>query len=330
MGKAVITLKDGRSVTVEQGDTLFSSLRNAGIFIPTICGGRGFCGKCRVKIVEGNTSEPTKAELQKLTEEERASGVRLACQVPVEGDMTVELPEGVAGISLFHGKVVLHELVAQDIMRVKIALKNPASIQFDPGAFLLFDIPFPAPHVNRPYSIATPPDCKDAVEINVKLVPKGKGSGYMHNVLKVGDEIAFTGPYNGFPDSESKEPLLCIAGGSGISPVMSILRHIRLRKINRPIQLFFGAINIESIAYVEELRQLEKELPDFKFFTALRDPAEGCEVGLVNEVLKRHVPDASGMTAFICGSPGMVEACTGTLHELGLTDDSRIHFDRFG
>ena len=123
MDHANIILNDGRSVSVEKGQSLFFALRNAGIFIPTICGGNGFCGKCKVRVVKGDLPKPNEEECNLISDAERADGYRLACQIQVQGDLEVELPGDVAGVSLFTGEVTLHELVAEDIMRVQIHLE---------------------------------------------------------------------------------------------------------------------------------------------------------------------------------------------------------------
>ena len=329
MGKVKVLLDDGRGVEMESGANLFTSLRSAGVFIPTVCGGKGFCGKCRVKVSGDKVSAPSDRENKLLTTDDLASGMRLACQVSVNGDISVTLPAESSGIGFFQGEVYEHLLVAQDVMKVGIRLIMPEKLVALPGAYILLDIPAGNASVTRSYSIATPPETDDRLEINVKLVPGGKGSGFVHNSLKVGDRVTFSAPYGGFRGSENSEPLLCIAGGSGISPVMSILRHFRINGIKRTVKLFFGASCAESISYVKELRRLESELTDFEFFPVVQTPADGFETGVVTDSLMRHIQDASGMSAFVCGSPGMVAAVTDALHKLGLTDDSRIHFDRF-
>ncbi|NLE42408.1 MAG: 2Fe-2S iron-sulfur cluster binding domain-containing protein, partial [Lentisphaerae bacterium] len=157
---ATLSIHGGDVLVVPLGDNLFRTLREAHVFIPTICGGNGFCGQCKIKVLQGADTPPTDKELRKLSAEEIAAGWRLSCQIPVRGDMTIELPEATRDVRLYSSKVSALEMKNHDMRRVRLELETPPAIRFLPGAFILVDIP-PAPGaprgVTRTYSIATPP-----------------------------------------------------------------------------------------------------------------------------------------------------------------------------
>lgn len=333
---ATLSILGGDTHVVPVGDNLFRALRGAHVFVPTICGGNGFCGQCKVKVFQDDIAPPTDKELRKLSAEEIAAGWRLSCQVSVQGDMTIDLPEATRDVRLYSAKVSELEMVNHDMRRVRLELETPPTIRFLPGAFILVDIP-PAPGaargVTRTYSIATPPSLETAIELNIRLVPGGIGSGYIHNTLAVGDTLAFSGPYSGYSRCDDASPLLCVAGGSGMAPVLSILRHLDELRSMRKLVYFFGAKTSADLCYMDELRALEKSLPDFTFVPVVEQPTEAergqFETGLVTDAIARRGTDASNCSAYLCGGPGMLNACCDVLSKTGLRTEN-VFFDKFG
>lgn len=330
-----LQIKNGESFHVPSGDNLFRTLRAARVFIPTICGGNGFCGQCRVKVLSGANSPVTDKETKKLTAEELAAGWRLSCQVLVENDMTIELPEAIQGVRLFTATVSELEMMNHDTRRVRLELVSPPTMKFLPGAFILLDIP-PCPAakrgVSRTYSIATPPSSETAIELNVKLVPGGIGTGFIHDTLKPEDTVSFTGPYSGYADSKDDNELVCVAGGSGMSPVLSILRHLNEIKSTRKVAYFFGAKTGADLFYTDELRALEKSMANFRFIPVIEKPTdsekERFQTGLVTEAIARLISNASASSAYLCGGPGMLGACSTVLTNASMPEKN-IFFDKF-
>lgn len=330
-----IQIENGEAYRVPVGDSLFQTLRNQRVFIPTLCGGKGFCGKCKIRVLAGAPATLNEKELRQLSAEEQADGWRLSCQLRVERDMRVELPENIRDVRMFTAEVTALEMVSATIRRVGLRLITPPAIHFLPGAFILIDIP-PSPGAprgaSRAYSIASPPSATGAFDINVKRVPSGIGSGYVHNTLARGDELTFTGPYSGYADSADEHPLICVAGGSGMSPVLSILRHLKETGSKRKVHYFFGTRSHTDLLYMDELRTLERDLPDFTFIPVVecREPEDEhlYECGLVTDALKRHVTDAGDSSAYLCGGPAMLDACCEVLTGRGLNRD-RVFFDPF-
>lgn len=221
-------------------------------------------------------------------------------------------------ISTRRAQVTELEMVTHDIRRVRFVFSEP--LEYLPGAFVSFTLPVGAEPISRTYSIATPPSSTCAIEINVKLVPGGAGSGYIHNVLKEGDEIEFCGPFSGYPASLAPESLICIGGGSGISPIMSILRHLSEIQSERNILFFYGAATAADVPYLAELRGLEKTMKSFRFIpsTSKGDGGEGFETGRPTDVAKRFCPDASHCSSYVCGRPAMIESACKVLGKWAL------------
>jgi Na+-transporting NADH:ubiquinone oxidoreductase subunit F len=222
-----------------------------------------------------------------------------------------------------------------DIKEVRLRLTEPDRIEFEAGQFIRFEVPpyeLTAKPVTRSYSIASPPSSAGEIELEIRLAPNGICTTYVHKHLKEGDAVTIKGPYGKFGLRASDREMLCIAGSSGMAPIKSILLDMAEKGIDRPGRLFFGAKAVRDLFLLEELRALETKLPHFRFIPALSAPDPGDvwsgERGLITEVVDRHVPDASEMEAYLCGSPLMIDACIAVLKVKGLPED-RIFFDKF-
>lgn len=324
-----LTLTDGREVTAEPGQSLFVALRESGIFVPTICGGRGFCGKCKVQILEPKGISPTVEEQKHFSTEELEDGWHLACRVTVSSDMTISLPGELKGIYLCKGVVTERELVAKDIMRVRLELAKP--LEYLPGAFAVVDGPKMF-GVSRAYSIATPVSSRGAIELNVRLVPGGKLSTYVHEKLSVGEELSLTAPYSGYAELNETDDLLCVAGGSGISPVMSLLRTLKENGFNRKVTFIYGANTVDELPYLDELLALQASEPNFVYYPAIATaPTEPMlfqyDNCLVTDAITKHMATTDNVAVYLCGSAGMIAAVTAVLNSKG--SPKSIFYDKF-
>ncbi|MEW5815387.1 MAG: oxidoreductase, partial [Spirochaetota bacterium] len=162
--------------------------------------------------------------------------------------------------------------------------------------------------------------------------PNGICTTYVHNYLKEGDEVTINGPYGEFFLRDTERDIVCIAGGSGMAPIKSILLNMAEKGNMRKVTYFFGARTQQDLFLVEEMRELEKKLPNFKFIPALSNPEEGSswdgETGLITEVVARHITTSDKIEAYLCGSPGMIDACVKVLTEKGVPKEL-IYFDKF-
>jgi Na+-transporting NADH:ubiquinone oxidoreductase subunit F len=330
-----ITINDGaRELDVPGGSSLLSTLQNERIYIPSACGGGGSCGLCKLKVLDGGgpvlaTEEPH------LSAEERASNVRLSCQLKVRNDLRIEIPESFFSIREFRGRVEELTPLTHDIRLLRIALLEPAEMAFEPGAYIQLQAPAyaksPEP-VQRAYSVAGDPLDRNHVDLIIRLVPNGICTTWVFEHLKVGDEVTLNGPHGDFRLQNTPAEKIFIAGGSGMAPFRSFLMHMRNEKLDFPCRYFFGAVGRRDMFYLGEMAEFEKILPNFRFVPALSKPTpedkwEG-ETGLITEVVARHYPDCSDKEAYLCGSPGMIDACIKVLVGNGMPQD-KVYYDKF-
>ena len=316
------------------GETLFEALRAQGIAVPSVCGGRGLCGLCRVKVAEGGgVVQP--AELNRLTDEERAGGLRLSCQVRVDGDIAVEAPPELLRATPSAGVVERIRDLTHDMKDVRIRLTDPSAMDFKAGQYVEIDVPAVArgdAPVYRAYSIASPPEDAGAIELIIRLVPGGICTTWVFTMLKEGDPVKFNGPYGQFGLTDTDRPMVWVAGGSGMAPFRGMVRHMKNAGIRRPVTFFFGALAKRDLCLVDEFRALEKEMPGLTFIPALSQPApedqwDG-EAGLITQVVERHVTDAKDVEFYLCGSAGMIDASIKVIKGKNVGDD-RIFYDKF-
>ncbi len=334
-GTCVIDINDGaKRLEVEGGDTLLASLMSEGVFIPSACGGKGTCAYCKVKAVEGlGPLGPTEEPL--LTKEEIDEGVRISCQCKVRRDVRIEIPEELLTVQQFQGRVESITDLTHDIKQLRIRLLEPETIEFVPGQYVQLQAPAygdnPEP-VWRAYSISSPPGDSGAVELIIRLAPDGICTTWVFTILQEGDEVTFTGPYGEFRLSDADADMAWIAGGSGMAPFWSIIRHMDEEGIARPCTYFFGALAERDMFLLEELRGLEEKHDWFTYVPALSKPQEDTdwdgETGLITEVVDRHVEDGADKEGYLCGSPGMIDAAIKVIKAKGITED-RIFYDKF-
>ncbi len=333
-GEVKITANIEKEYLVRGGSSLLASLMSQEVFIPSACGGRGSCGLCKVKVTDG-AGQLLPTELPWLSEEEREQNIRLSCQLKVKNDMQIEIPEELFSVKQFSAKVARIRDLTHDIKELTLQLVEPSEIDFNAGKFVQLQTPvyeLTNEPVYRAYSISSSPSVTGQVEVEVRRVPNGICTTYVHDYLKEGEEMIFNGPYGDFYLRDTDRDVVCIAGGSGMAPIKSILLDMVEKGIDRKVRYFFGAVTKRDLFLVDEMKELENKLPDFQFIPALSAPLpeddwDG-QTGLITEVLDRHLESGENLEAYLCGSPGMIDACIKVLTNNGVPDEL-IYYDKF-
>ncbi len=332
-GDCTVDINAGtRTFTVKGGKALLGTLVEQKLFVPSACGGRGTCGYCKIKIPEGaGPLLPTEAPF--LSAAERAANVRLACQVKVRNDIKIEVPSELLSVREFTCTVERIRPLTHDIREFRFRLLDPAEISFIAGQYVQLLAPvYPksSEEVYRAYSIASDPRDKKAIELIVRLVPGGICTTYCFEYLKEGDPVKFNGPYGEFRMADTTAPMIMIAGGSGMAPIKCILQHMQNIGSTRAACYFFGANQVGELFEQDWMKQCEQILPHFTFVPVVARPETAWhgETGLVTQAVARAYTDLSSHEAYLCGSPGMIDACIGVLTELGMPQQ-KIYYDKF-
>jgi Na+-transporting NADH:ubiquinone oxidoreductase subunit F len=335
-----IDINDGKKrLSIKGGFPLLATLAGEGIFVPSACGGKGSCGACKCRVLT-DVGPILPTETPYLTPGEIASQYRLACQVKVKKNLQIAIPDELFYVKKYQAKLDRIKDLTYDIKELYFSLEGQ-KIEFAPGKYVQLVVP---PYdkvpesVQRAYSMSSSPGDDGHVEILVRFVPGGIATTWVHRHLKAGDTVELVGPFGEFYVRDTAATMLCVAGGSGMAPFRSILRHMADSGAwgDRDIWYFFGARTTKDMFYLDELEALSKRLPRFHFVSALSEPKpdEGWtgDTGLITDVLDRYIKERIAkdrpFEGYLCGSPGMIAACTKVMTKNGVPED-RIYYDKF-
>lgn len=188
-----------------------------------------------------------------------------------------------------------------------------------------YDVQLTAPDgytAQRSYSIASSPLDEGEIELTVDRLADGEVSPYFHDVVEEGDQLEVRGPFASYFVWRGESPVLLVGGGSGVVPLMAILRHRRLTTPGLEMSLVYSVRTAEDVIYADEL-------DGEAVLTYTREPPEGW-TGHTGRIDAEMVAGADGTgIAFVCGSNGFVESATRLLMDAGF-GPHRVLTERFG
>ena len=334
-GECRLRINGVKDLVVKGGSPLLFTLQEEGIFIPSACGGKGTCAYCKVKVTDGGGPVlPT--ETPYLSEKELEDQVRLSCQVKVRSDLEIEIPEELFLVGEYETEVDRLVDLTHQVKGVFLKILSPdEGVNFKPGQYVQLEVPkykLSGTAEYRAYSIASPPHESNILELHIGLFEKGIVSTYVHDYLKQGDRLTVRGPFGDFIYRDTGRDMLLIATGTGLAPLMSILRHIRKVGNKGRITLFFGTQYRKDLYGIDELREMEKTMPFFTFVPTLSregsDSGWAGERGRVTDLISKRIPKGADIDVYICGNAEMVDSCEDLLAKKKIPLD-RIYYDKF-
>ncbi len=327
----------GIEIEVDETQTILRAASEQGVMLMHGCK-EGQCAACKSFILEGEDVEHDKYSTFALPDQDKEEGYTLLCRAHAYEDLTIELlnydEEMIrSGLPIQQAvaEVVSKDRVTHDMCHLVLRLIEPAEVKFFPGQYM--DISVPGTDQVRSFSMANTSSRDGTLEFVIKMYPDGLFSTFLDKQLKVGDRLELTGPFGVFTLRDADTELLFVGGGAGMAPILSLLRTMAERGIERKATFFYGVRGLRDLCFEEELRAIAQKLPGFTYVPVLsdHDPALGDwvgETGFVTDVVKRIATGASGAHAYVCGPPPMVEAAIPLLTSLGVAE-KRIYFDKF-
>lgn len=320
------------SFECEEGETILEGALRNSLLLKYGCK-HGGCGTCKVKLVEGDVDEPGSSFA--LTSADRADDIVLACaSVPVEDcEIDVE-PNNLTEEEFFSGDksrcystaLASVELLTTDIARVRLDITD-GPMPFVAGQFVNVEIP--GTELVRTFSLANSPSQDGVVELIVKLYPDGAFSRFL-TAAAPGTPVRVFGPYGQLKVHLSHRPILMIAGGSGLAPLLSMLRDLAAKGCDRPVSLFFGARSEADLYIVDEIREIGAGIAEFEFYPVLSQswtqdwPGE---TGMVTDAIRRWRAELAH-DVYMCGPPPMIDAAVPLLLDAGVRPRN-VYFDAF-
>ena len=342
----------GATIEVEDGQTVLDAALRQGIYLPHACG-HGLCGTCKVQVADGEVDHGA-ANPFALMEFERDEGKTLACCCTLQSDVTIEAdideePDAeIIPVRDFAGTVLRIEGLTPTIKALHLQLDK--AIHFQAGQYVQLEIP--GLGQSRAFSIANAPAAVEQtgeIELNVRIVAGGAGTGYLHHTLQAGDRLRLTGPYGRFFVRQSAAmPMIFMAGGSGLSSPRAMILDLLDGGCTLPITLVYGQRVRDVLYYDAQFRALAARHSNFRYLPTLSNEPEGSgwtgARGFVHDAAKALFADGSagvsgvsgvsggasfaGHKAYLCGPPPMVEACIGVLMQ-GRLFERDIYTERF-
>ena len=325
----------GQTIAVEDGQSILDAALRAGIYLPHACC-HGLCATCKVQVVDGEVDHG-EASTFALMDFEREEGKTLACCARLECDTVIEaeIDEDPDAQNLpvedYTGTVVRLEALTPTVRGIWLKLDRP--IRFQAGQYINLEVAALGGQ-SRAFSLANPPGEADVVELNVRIVPGGQVTTWLHESLKVGDTLKLSGPYGRFFVKKSaKVPLIFMAGGSGLSSPKSMIEDLLGEGCDLPMTLVYGQRSRAELYYDDEFRELAAKHANFTYVPALSSEPDGSDWsgarGFVHEAAKAHFGnDFRGHKAYLCGPPAMIEACISTLMQ-GRLFERDIYTEKF-
>ena len=327
----------GVEMEVEEGEWVLDAAFRQGLAIPHGCR-EGRCSSCKCVLVEGD-AEVEQYSTFALPDYERDSGHVLLCRTYAYSDLTVELlnyDEDLMRRSIavkeFGGVLVGVTALTHDTRLLEVRLDQ--QMKFWAGQYV--ELTVPEAGVTRSYSMASTQKTPDTLQFIIRKYPDGAFSSLVDTKLQPGTAMKVKGPYGScFRRDQRPGPMVLVGGGSGMSPLWSILQdHIESGE-QRPIRFFYGARARKDLFFLEEFASVASRLTDFEFIPVLsqateEDAWEG-ETGFVHEAVERILcaQQLDGeIDAYTCGPPPMIDAVIPALQRLGV-ELEHIHVDKF-
>ncbi len=260
-------------------------------------------GVCQTCLMRAHSSSPPKKSQIGLKDTLQASGYFLSCICSPDEDMEVSLP-GSDTVARIGARVHAKSMLNADILR--LILRCDEKFDFKAGQFISLHRP---DGLIRSYSIANCMNGDGVVELHIRKLPNGQMSGWVQDILEIGDTIELTGPSGScfYIPNNLEGGILLIGTGSGLAPLNGIVRDALAQGHQGPILLYHGSWKPAGLYLVEELRQLSREHSNFEYNPCVDEDAEDfMKMGRADQIALCEVPNLKGWSVFLCGHPEMV------------------------
>ena len=326
----------GQTISCEQPDTILRAALRAGIGFPYECSSGG-CGSCAFELLSGELTDLWPAA-PGLSPRARERGRRLACQALPLGDCSINVrlkAEYAPPVAPQRHTATLVSVrsLTHDISEFQF--RTEAAAQFLPGQYALLDVP--GVTGSRGYSMSNLGNIHGDWHFIIKRVPGGSATNRLFEQLRPGAQLGLDGPYGtSYLRTDSSRDIVCIAGGSGISPVMSILRAaVREPQLAaRSLSLFYGGRTVRDICSTGLIGEDPMLFDRVTCYEAISDPtcsdAWNGSRGFIHEVVKSKLGDRMrNLEFYFCGPPPMTDALQRMLIVDYKVPAAQLHFDRF-
>jgi len=309
--RIALNFEDGatRFVDCNEGEKVLDAAYRAKINLPMDCSD-GVCGTCKCRCEQGDYDLGDDYVDDALTADEAEDGLVLTCQMVPSSDCVIAVPVPSSACKVKpveHGGIVTSvEFVSDSTIILKLALDRPDELSFLPGQYVNLTVPGTDEH--RSYSFSSKPGAPEATFL-IRNVPGGLMSRWLAREAEPGARMRFVGPQGSFFLRDVERPVVMLAGGTGLAPILSMLEVLADEGTRQPIYLIYGVSKDGDLVELERIRVLAARLPTFTWDCCVADPASAHPL---KGYVTAHLPDehlnAGNCDVYLCGPPPMVEA----------------------
>lgn len=326
----------GDSFQVERGrKVILNAALSAGLGFPHNCR-VGSCTQCKCKLKSGKVRALTDASYV-LSAEDLKAGMILACQSIPESDLEIEVELTSHGDRLVEtrGTIVGQRDLTHDIVELRVKLDDPMMFKAGQYAELrLEELSLPR---NYSFAIAPKGNALDELVFHIRKVPGGRFTEWLFAANRQETRLSVAGPFGDFylrpSEGEQHNPIVCVAGGSGMAPILSLLEQAAWAGEVRDVVYLFGARTQRDLYAQAEIEKLQKAWRGSMTFIQVlsEEPANSGWTGrrgYVTDALRDLNLDWSSTQAYLCGPPAMIDAAIQKFGALGVKADN-VRFDKF-
>ncbi|NNM48169.1 benzoate 1,2-dioxygenase electron transfer component BenC [Knoellia koreensis] len=328
--QVALSFEDGvtRFITCREDQTVADASYRARINIPLDCRD-GACGTCKAFCESGDFDGGTYID-DALSESEAAEGYALPCSMKPRSDLVLQIASTSAvaktQAATFTGTVTRLDRLSSTTVALAVEIAERDKLTFLPGQYV--NIAVPGTDETRSYSFSSAPD-DDELSFLIKLSPGGLMTEHLNSVTAVGDSITFTGPLGSFFLRETARPALLLAGGTGLAPILAILRKLRADGNERPIHLVYGVGTDEDLVELDTIEALAADLPGFTWDYCVSDPgSQAPNKGYVTTLIRDEHLHGGDVAVYLCGPPAMVESVRKHFSDKGMTPTG-FYYEKF-
>jgi CDP-4-dehydro-6-deoxyglucose reductase len=311
------------SFSAAPDQSLLDAALGASLNLPHSCKA-GNCGSCRARLLQGEIHYPNGPPLG-ISAAEAAEGFVLLCQSYARSDLSIEMPQittaDQARIKRLPARIERSELLSHDVMGLFLRLPAAEAFSFEAGQYL--DVMLPGGR-RRSFSIASPPHDSRLLELHVRKVDGGEFSAPLFEHAARSALLSIEGPLGQFFYRDGTAPMLLIGGGTGIAPLLSILRHVVETGLERELRMYWG-VRSEGDLYA---RATLEPLVDYVPVLSEASPAWTGRRGWVHDAALEDIPDLERYDVYAAGPPAMIDAVRREFSLRGVAV-SRLYFDSF-
>jgi len=334
-----LTTRDGEQFRFECAEdrNLLEAAASARIVLPAQCG-QGNCGTCYADVTGGDFTL-AKHNAAALSADDAAKGGTLLCCTFPRSDLRISLP-------FDHDRVLLGEILVRNAeitaidpvggntLRLELHLElsgdGGSVAEFEPGQFMELEVP--GQGIKRAYSLANTGNWEGRLEFLIRLQPGGLFSTWLREQAMVGQPLVVHGPKGAFGLVENGlRPRWFVAGGTGLAPMLSMLRRMAEFQEPHPTRLYFGANRAEELFCQAELKALQAVLPQLQVIYCVWKPDDHWQgfCGTPVDALAQDLADATMLPdIYLCGPPALIDAAEAAARAKGVPE-AQVLSERF-